>query len=372
MFASEVIPGGRVYMQAMLLQFKGLEIDWARGLVRSLHSPWRRVTLLEGFWRDVHWWRSALRRRNCLPFSKPQLGELAVVGTDASDFACGELVWLDGTREEVTLVFTHAERRRPINFRELRGTLRALEVWGPRLRGRTILIETDNGFGHAVLSKMKSKSEDAQELVRRIHHLSLVYDLTLRSVHTPGKMLIRPDQTSRGASPSEPRLRLTRDGFAPLEQRFGPFDEYLGAERELRSQSDLSQRRFKRLWAHPDYDTVGSTLRLICQRLSEDTGSCARGVVVVPLAPEAGWWKLTRRDSSALSRSQMHMWVPHLRRHSCDMHTEACEHFPFRLAIYHTLLEIPTGTAIHYSFDLQFFYFTPNCAFLRVPQTFAP
>ena len=293
-FASEVIPGGRVYMQAMLLQFKGLEIDWARGLVRSLHSPWRRVTLLEGFWRDVHWWRSALRRRNCLPFSKPQLGELAVVGTDASDFACGELVWLDGTREEVTLVFTHAERRRPINFRELRGTLRALEVWGPRLRGRTILIETDNGFGHAVLSKMKSKSEDAQELVRRIHHLSLVYDLTLRSVHTPGKMLIRPDQTSRGASPSEPRLRLTRDGFAPLEQRFGPFDEYLGAERELRSQSDLSQRRFKRLWAHPDYDTVGSTLRLICQRLSEDTGSCARGVVVVPLAPEAGWWKLTR------------------------------------------------------------------------------
>ena len=228
-FASEVIPGGRVYMQAMLTQFKGLEVDWARGLVRSFHSVWQRVPLHEGFWRDVHWWQSALRRRNCLPFTTPKLGELAVVGTDASDFACGELVWLDGMREEVRLVFTSAEKRRPINFRELRGSLRVLEVWGQRLRGRTLLVETDNTFGHEAFSKLRCKAEDAQELVRRIHHLSLVHDLTLRSVHTPGKMLIRPDQTSRGSAPSEPRLRLTRDAYRSLEHRFGPFDEFLGA-----------------------------------------------------------------------------------------------------------------------------------------------
>ena len=155
-------------------------------------------------------------------------------------------------------------------------------------------METDNTFGHEAFSKLRCKAEDSQELVRRIHHRALAHYLTLRSVHTPGKMLIRPDQTSRGSAPSEPRLRLTCDEFTPLEQRFGPFDEFLGAERELRGQLDHSTRRFKRLWAHPDYDTVGSTLRLICSRMSNDTSACPRGVVVVPLAPEAGWWNLTR------------------------------------------------------------------------------
>ena len=37
------------------------------------------------------------------------LGEAAICGTDASDFACGELVWIDGAREEAVLVFTSAE-----------------------------------------------------------------------------------------------------------------------------------------------------------------------------------------------------------------------------------------------------------------------
>ena len=62
-FASEVVPGGRTYMQAMLRQFKGLRVDWLRGTVRSIHSESRGpVVLTEGFWRDLVWWASALRR----------------------------------------------------------------------------------------------------------------------------------------------------------------------------------------------------------------------------------------------------------------------------------------------------------------------
>ena len=293
-FVSDAIPGGRVYMQAMLQQFKGLQVDWARGLVRHVHSDWQRVTLRDGFWRDLHWWRSALRRQNCVPFEVPRVGDLAIVGTDASDLACGELVWLDGAREEVTLLFTVAERRRPINWRELRGTLRALEVWGARLAGRLILIETDNTFGHESARKLYSKSEDAQELIRRIHHLSLRHGFSLRSVHTPGVMLVRPDQTSRGAPPEEPRLRVRVDAFRALERRFGPFDEMLGTERELQGLSVEGDSPFSRLWAHPTYDTVGSTLRMICERLTTDSRTCPRGVVIVPFAPEAGWWRLTR------------------------------------------------------------------------------
>jgi hypothetical protein len=292
-FASTVVPNSRVYMQAMLRQFAGLEVDWARGMVRHVDSAWTKVTLTGGFWRDLHWWRSALLGPNCVAFDQPSVGEIAIVGTDASDLACGELIWLDGAREETQLLFTHAERRRPINFRELRGTLRALELWGHRLRGRLVLIETDNTFGHEGASKMRCKAEDGQELIRRIHALAAKHSFFIRSVHTPGVMLVRPDQTSRGAAPEEPRLRLTRGAFHLLERRFGPFDEYLGAERELAGTA-APARPFKRLWAHPSFDTVGSALRIICERLTTDSARCPRGVVVVPYAPEAAWWKLTR------------------------------------------------------------------------------
>ena len=318
-FASEVIPNARVYMQSMLRQFKGLEVDWARGMVRYVHSQWQQVELLEGFWRDLHWWRSALRRQNCRPFDTPTVGELAVVGTDASDLACGELVWLDGAREETVLLFTSAERRRPINFRELRGTLRALEVWGARLRGRLVLIETDNSFGHYTTSNLRCKTEDSQELVRRILHLSLVHGFIVRSCHTPGLMLVRPDQTSRGAAPEEPRFRLAPREFNGLERRFGPFDELLGAERELQRLAPAAARSFSRLWAHPSFDTVGSTLRAICDRLTTNSSTCPRGLIIVPFAPEAGWWRLTRHfacvgrwepGALALEANVLGVWLP--------------------------------------------------------------
>ena len=35
-------------------------------------------------------------------------------------------------------------------------------------------------------------------------------------------------------------------------------------------------------------------MRIICERLTTDSARCPRGVVVVPYAPEAAWWKLTR------------------------------------------------------------------------------
>ena len=47
-------------------------------------------------------------------------GDLAPA-TYALGFACGELIYLNGVKEETTLVFTSAEKRRPINWRELFG-----------------------------------------------------------------------------------------------------------------------------------------------------------------------------------------------------------------------------------------------------------
>ena len=112
-FASQVIPGGRTYMQGMLFSFQGMEVDWRRGLVRAARGAWRQMEIGASFWRDLEWLDDHLERRNCVPLAAPQLGEAAIAGTDASGWGTGQLIWRDGGREETQLRFTAAEQRRP-------------------------------------------------------------------------------------------------------------------------------------------------------------------------------------------------------------------------------------------------------------------
>jgi len=57
---------------------------------------------------------------------------------------------------------------RPINWRELLGVLRVAQMWGPRLRGKILLVETDNMAAKGAARKLASKAPDMQELVRRL------------------------------------------------------------------------------------------------------------------------------------------------------------------------------------------------------------
>ena len=57
------------------------------------------------------------------------------------------------------------------------------------------------------------------------------WDIELRFVHTPGVLLHRPDQTSRGDPIEEPRVRLAAAEFAAIERLTGRFTEFVGAER---------------------------------------------------------------------------------------------------------------------------------------------
>ena len=95
------------------------------------------------------------------------------------------------------------------------------------------MIDIDNTPAVGATRASFSKSEDMQELVRRLVQLAADFDLTIRPVHTPGAMLHRPDQTSRGAAVEEPRVRFRRDVFEALETSHGPFTEMIGAERDF-------------------------------------------------------------------------------------------------------------------------------------------
>jgi hypothetical protein len=128
-FVSQVVRGGRTYMQGMLGQLKGFVVDWQRGKVKPGASAWQDLELTASFWRDLRWWHDHLDSRSLTPFEvTPVAAEAVLAGTDASNWGTGQVLWLDGAREEAVLAFTHAERRRPINWRELLGIVRVCEV----------------------------------------------------------------------------------------------------------------------------------------------------------------------------------------------------------------------------------------------------
>ena len=133
-------------MQGMLSQFAGLEVDWKRGEVRPTGaSRWGKgVVVTDDFWRDLEWWDDHLETSGGVPLEEEPRGEAVVTGTDASDWGTGQLAWLDGQRAEAQLIFSRSEKGRSINWRELLGIVRIVQTFGPELRGRCLLIETDN------------------------------------------------------------------------------------------------------------------------------------------------------------------------------------------------------------------------------------
>ena len=179
----------------------------------------------------MDWWGEHLETRYSVLWVEAETPAASVMGTDASGWGSGQLAWLDGGREEGQLRFTGAENRRPINWRELSGIVRAAELFGARLFGRTVLMETDNMAAKCSAAKGASHAPDMQELVRRLTRACERFHIRLKLTHTPGLKLDRPDHTSRGGLVEEPRQRLCARVFASLERAWGPFDSFIGPER---------------------------------------------------------------------------------------------------------------------------------------------
>ena len=243
-----------------------------------------------------------MSHRNSISLVAEVAGKAAITGTDASDWGTGQAVFIDGGLEESRLQFTSAEKRRPINWRELLGIVRVFEWYGERLSGMTVLVETDNMAAKGATCKMSSSSADMAELLRRLLDAAHLHNINVKCIHTPGEKLFRPDQSSRGDPIEEPRVRMTISEFRAASMRAGGFSEFIGGER--RHATELGERDCMAggkgiadsatagIWAHPTYSTVGSTLRMICSRMAAETG--VTGVVLVPEAREAGWWGMTR------------------------------------------------------------------------------
>ena len=175
-----------------------------------------------------------------------------------------------------------------------------------------MLIETDNIVSHFTAEKMTSKASDMQELLRRLLERCEMYDITLRSAHTPGKLLYRPDELSRGDGAVAPRQRLRRGWFQPMERAWGGFDELLGREaghpsgfpragscHDNHTSQTAQSGSGVALWAHPTFASVGSAMREVADRLCSDEGRRRElcGAMLVPHHPTARWWGMLRHHT---------------------------------------------------------------------------
>ena len=302
-FASQVVWNGRPFMQAMLSSFAGHTVDWVRGEVSFKGGERRQgIELTDGFWEDLRWWKVHLQERYSVPWKTDELAVAAITGTDASGWGTGQLAWVDGQRLESQLEFTHAERRRPINWRELLGIVRIVEQFGSLLKGRAVLTETDNMAAKGSAAKRSSKTEDMQELVRRLVAACELHQIRLRLTHTPGAKLDRPDQTSRGDLVEEPRQRLTSAWLQRIERAFGSFSSFLGPERHHGGGAGgggAPQAEVEHLWMHPTFATVGSALRLMHERAAASArkGGVFRAMALIPDDAKAGWSSLLKHSA---------------------------------------------------------------------------
>jgi hypothetical protein len=296
-FASQVVDGGETFLTRMYSSFRGCVVDWKRGLVR-VGDGTRPMRLTEEFFRDLDWWQENLEWRNAVPLLPRIRGPPVILGTDASDQASGGLTWLSGDREETKHGWSSWERSQPINFRELAGSVHLIEQWGPRLRGRLIIIETDNMAAMHCIRRRRARTEAMAEQLRRLYALAARYDLEIRVIHTSGVDLVRPDAVSRDRTPKAPRQRFVAGEWAELSRIWGPFHKGIGAEMEHRNTPASTPQ--DRTWYHPDHSTVVSTLK---EAWEEVARSRIRGdalppvsVIVLPDWEAAKWQSLVDRQ----------------------------------------------------------------------------
>ena len=124
---------------------------------------------------------------------------------------------------------------------------------------------------------------------------------------------------------------MRRGAFGIMSRRFGPFTEFISAERQHPQRAERLEQA-ARLWVHPTFTTVGSAMRLIGERLMAPDGERAAGLLVVPESRTARWGSLLnhflvvgrRPEGDAhLEKSQMGTW-----RHVMSLRPELILSFP--------------------------------------------
>ena len=244
---------------------------------------------------DLQWWADALA--SPLAMSLIVRPVTASLTTDASEASVGFSVVASSQRVECTLPVV--DRREAINSKELEAVLRGLEEGESLLRGRRVVLYTDNMTARAAVARQGTQqlSARAWELSKAIVDKSQELGIELLPRHVPGRLNSHADALSR---PREERdaweeaLRLITCTWGPLEE--DPYG-FTGAPTCLLEGCEWAERR---ALLRPPVSRVASLLgllRSVVTRAPEgppSTWPCA-AVLVVPFWRGASWWGQVER-----------------------------------------------------------------------------
>ena len=101
----------------------------------------------------------------------------------------------------------------------------------PQLRGKTVLVETDNKATQAYINHLGGRSRFLNNIARSLWLIAYKNNILLTAVHRPGKQNQRADLLSRWKK-DHTDIRLSDKAFELVQEKFGPHSVDLFATRD--------------------------------------------------------------------------------------------------------------------------------------------
>ena len=160
-----------------------------------------------------------------------------VVTTDASSHGWGgwwrQFGQTGSLRNEARGFWLPHEQGMSSNARELSGVLLTVQAALPSLRGKQVLVETDNKATQAYVNHLGGRSRFLNSIARRLWTMCYSNNILLSAVHRPGKVNQRADLLSRWRK-DHSDIRLPPASFRKVQELFGPHSVDLFATRDNR------------------------------------------------------------------------------------------------------------------------------------------
>lgn len=252
----------------------------------------KTIVLSQGSREDLQWWLHALTNWNGAA-ALPLPSELTLT-TDSSDLGWGATLGDKEARGSWTRSYS---ARHHINARELEAVLLGLLSFKDLLRGRSVLLRSDNVTVVASVNRLYGRSPRLNALIRRIFHLCRDLNITLRAVWIPGATNVEADRLSRLLDPTD--WEVTPTAFSLIDLTFGPHTVDRMASslnaKTRRFNSRLFDPRaeavncFAQDWAG-EINYVAPPFALIPTVIRQVLRCKALATIVVPVWPASWWW----------------------------------------------------------------------------------
>ncbi len=161
------------------------------------------------------------------------------INTDSSDYGWGAII--NKTNNRLRGAWDHHWREKHINVKELQTVMELVRRRKEILRGKTILLHTDNKVAMAYLNRMTGRIPELPEIACNITMTPKEVNARIQAVYIGTKENKIADELSRETDPH--RWEVKRKVFQDLERRLGPhtIDQFA-------DQANVKTQRFNTRW----------------------------------------------------------------------------------------------------------------------------